>query len=138
MIADFINVNRIYFDIIGFFASIFTIISFLRWIFQKDKSIYKLGVLNFIILSIKKFFAHVFKGGNEEKAKQLQKYISLNKLYSGNALKQSIAIREIIEFGDIEWAFNIFVERVGNKPELSSENKDAIMREIVKLCKMMA
>ena len=137
MINEFVNNNPIIADIIfvvGVLASIFTIITFVRWIFKKKKILpFYLGPFRFITLQWYEYKAYKNQG-NQEKAEYYLKYVYLNKLYSRNTCKQNIAIKEMVQLNDIEWAFLMFVERVGREPELSSGNKNLILEEIKKLC----
>jgi len=144
MVANIINIDCDTIAIIGLIASIITIITFILWIFEKLKILeyLKIKTINYLspynILILWLYQHKAFnKGGDSEKAKHFLKYFYLNKLYSKNAIKQNTAIETIVQLNDTQWAFSTFVDRVGNKPNLTPNNKSLILKEIIKLCKKM-
>jgi|GEM_PF-7125591 len=142
MIANIINLDPIITQNIELISSIFGIIAFILYIFEKIKILnylktrFPINPIKFIFLWWYKYQAYK-NGGDIEKVKHFFKSIYSYKLYSKNRIKQKTAIETIAQLNDIQWAFSTFVERVGNKPKLSPDNKNLILREIIKLCKKM-
>ncbi|MCL2320553.1 MAG: hypothetical protein FWC47_00450 [Oscillospiraceae bacterium] len=102
---------------------------------EEEKSFY-LGPFCWIILLWYRYKA--FKGNGDQKiAKYYLKYVYLIKLYSRDARKQSLAIKEMVQLPDIRWTFLELVKRVGRKPRLSSDNKFLLIDEIRELSKRM-
>lgn len=123
MIADTLKIDPIIIEIIGLLASIFTIVTFIRWVFRKFKRRANKNLKNV------------------EDAKNLLRDILYDKLYSKDSYTQYKAIIEIMQIVELDdnnkWAFSVFVERIRNNPKLSLENKNLVLSEIIKLCKKM-
>ena len=136
MVAEILDKYYVIIIITGLLSSIFTIITFAHWAIKTIKTLNYIGTFKIIALWWYKHIAFK-KGGNVEKVKRYLIYVYINKLYSKKSIKQKIAIKEIGQLGNIQWAFQKLVERVGKKPKLSPENKDLILEEIINLCKKM-
>jgi len=141
MISEFVTKNPVLADaifIIGGLASLFTIITFFFLIF-KSKNLHHLNFFKRLVYKSKIKFHE-----NTEDAKYYHKQIWLDKLFSNDVVKQSTAIREMMQLcnpdeiisddelsDNINWVFKRFAERYGSKPELSDDNRDLILHKII-------
>ena len=102
---------------------------------KKQIGPYNLSRFSFITLKYRLSKAYKKEDGNE--IKLCLKYIYLKKLYSKDTYKQNTAINEMMQSDDTNQTFQMFVERAGSEPKLSSAVKPLLIERIKELSKRM-